>query len=103
MRFNYEGMRLNVTITAESGTDFRPATGTVTELRLPGGPGVRVDSHIFSGYNLPAHYDSLVAKIMAWGQDREEAVERMRRALDETLIDGVPTTLGLPAGCSHRP
>lgn len=87
------GHAIECRVNAESGSDFRPATGTVVELQLPGGPGIRVDTHLFAGYNLPAHYDSLVAKVMAWGEDREEAIVRMRRALDETVIDGVPTTL----------
>lgn len=88
-----DGHAIECRVNAESGPDFRPATGTVTTIRFPGGPGIRVDTHLFSGYNLPAHYDSLVAKIMAWGQDRGEAIDRMRRALDETVIEGIPTTL----------
>lgn len=82
-----DGHAIECRVNAEAGSDFRPATGTVEALRLPGGPGIRVDTHLFSGYNLPAHYDSLVAKIMAWGRDREEAIGRMRRALDETVIE----------------
>ncbi len=88
-----DGHAIECRVNAESGPEFRPATGRVETLRMPGGPGIRVDSHLFSGYNLPAHYDSLVAKIMAWGRDREEAIVRMRRALDETVIEGIPTTL----------
>jgi acetyl-CoA carboxylase biotin carboxylase subunit len=87
------GHAIECRVNAESGQDFRPATGTVGELLLPGGPGVRVDTHLYPGYQLPAHYDSLVAKIMTWGNNRNEAIERMRRALAETVIEGVPTTL----------
>jgi acetyl-CoA carboxylase biotin carboxylase subunit len=87
------GHAIECRVNAESGADFRPATGTVTTMHLAGGPGIRVDTHLFAGYNLPAHYDSLVAKIMAWGGDRNEAIDRMRRALDETSIEGIPTTL----------
>ena len=86
-------MRFSAESTLSPGADFRPATGTVGDMRLPGGPGIRVDTHLYSGYNLPAHYDSLVAKLMAWGRDRNEAIGRMRGALDETVIDGIPTTL----------
>jgi acetyl-CoA carboxylase biotin carboxylase subunit len=88
-----EGHAMECRVNAESGAEFRPATGTVGELCLPGGPGLRIDTHLFSGYNLPAHYDSLVAKIMAWGGDRDEAVDRMRRALDEAVIGGIQSTL----------
>jgi acetyl-CoA carboxylase biotin carboxylase subunit len=88
-----QGHAIECRINAESGPDFRPATGQVSQLRLAGGPGVRVDSHLFVGYQLPAHYDSLIAKVMTWGRDRREAIQRMRRALSETLIEGVPTTI----------
>jgi acetyl-CoA carboxylase biotin carboxylase subunit len=87
------GHAIECRVSAESGPEFRPATGQVTALQLPGGPGIRVDTHLFSGYNLPAHYDSLIAKVMAWGRDRGEAIARMRGALDETVIDGIPSTL----------
>ena len=59
---------------------------------MPGGPGVRVDSHLFEGYRVPPYYDSLIAKLIVWGQDRDEAIERMRRALSEMRIEGVHTT-----------
>ncbi|HEV3311865.1 MAG TPA: acetyl-CoA carboxylase biotin carboxylase subunit [Chloroflexota bacterium] len=88
-----DGHAIECRVNAESGPEFRPATGAVGALQLPGGPGIRVDTHLFAGYNLPAHYDSLVAKIMAWGRNREEAMDRMRRALDETVIEGIPTTI----------
>jgi acetyl-CoA carboxylase biotin carboxylase subunit len=73
--------------------DFRPAPGRVEYLHFPGGPGVRVDSHIYAGYRIPSHYDSLIAKVITWGDDRAEAIARMRRALGETLIEGIPTTI----------
>jgi len=71
---------------------FAPSPGEVRGLRLPGGPGVRVDSHLFDGYRIPPYYDSLIAKLVAWGQDREEAIARMRRALAELRIGGIRTT-----------
>jgi acetyl-CoA carboxylase biotin carboxylase subunit len=87
------GHAIECRINAETGPDFRPAIGTVNDLVLPGGPGVRVDTHLFPGYSVPPHYDSLLAKIMVQGQSRFDAIMRMRRALDETIIHGVPTTL----------
>jgi acetyl-CoA carboxylase biotin carboxylase subunit len=73
--------------------DFRPAPGRVEYLHFPGGPGVRVDSHIYAGYRIPPNYDSLIAKVITWGDDRREAIARMRRSLGETLIEGIPTTI----------
>lgn len=87
------GHAIECRINAEAGKDFRPVTGTVEELFLPGGPGVRVDTHLFAGYTIPAHYDSLMMKVMAHGSDREEAIMRMTRVLQETEIIGLPTTL----------
>jgi acetyl-CoA carboxylase biotin carboxylase subunit len=88
-----EGHAIECRLTAETGRDFRPATGTVEELLLPGGPGIRVDTHLFTGYTVPPHYDSLLAKIMAHGADRCQAIARMSRALDETVVAGVPNTV----------
>jgi acetyl-CoA carboxylase biotin carboxylase subunit len=98
-----KGHAIECRVNAEAGRDFRPVTGTVGLLSLPGGPGVRVDTHIFSGYTVPAHYDSLLAKIMTYGRDREEAIRRMQRALDETLIEGVPSTLPFLRDVLHDP
>ena len=71
---------------------FAPCPGTLGDVRFPGGPGIRVDSHVHSGAVVPPYYDSLIAKLIAWGRDRDEALARMRRALAELRIDGVPTT-----------
>jgi acetyl-CoA carboxylase biotin carboxylase subunit len=75
--------------------DFRPSIGKVETLHFPGGPGVRVDSHLYAGYSIPPNYDSLVAKLITHGASREEAIARMRRALAETIIEGpgVKTTV----------
>jgi acetyl-CoA carboxylase biotin carboxylase subunit len=73
--------------------DFLPQAGQVELFIAPGGPGVRVDSHMYSSYTIPSNYDSLLGKIIAWGADRAEAVVRMRRALDECIITGVKTTI----------
>ncbi|GBR76829.1 acetyl-CoA carboxylase biotin carboxylase subunit [Candidatus Termititenax persephonae] len=73
--------------------NFRPAPGQVNLFLPPGGPGVRVDSHVYPGYKIPSSYDSLLAKLIVWGNDRTEALERSRRVLNEFVIDGVPTTI----------
>jgi acetyl-CoA carboxylase biotin carboxylase subunit len=72
---------------------FMPGGGLIELYLPPGGPGIRVDSHIYSGYVAPSNYDSLLAKLMAWGQDRDEAIARMKRAVAECIIIGPPTTL----------
>ena len=74
---------------------FTPCPGRVTHVHVPGGPGLRVDSHLYSGYQVPPYYDALLAKLIAWGQDRQEALARMRRALDEMRLEGIQTTLPL--------
>ena len=76
----------------ESG--FAPSPGIVTGYHCPGGPGIRVDSHLFQGYVIPPFYDSLIGKLIAWGNDRDEAIRRMRRALAEMRVEGVKTTIG---------
>ncbi len=73
--------------------NFMPSPGTITGLRLPGGPGVRVDLGVFEGAQVPLEYDPIIAKLIVWGKDRHEAVERARRALDEFMVKGVKTTL----------
>lgn len=72
---------------------FRPHPGLVEMFNPPGGFGVRVDSHLYGGYSVPQHYDSLLAKLIVWGETRDEAVARARRALDEFIIIGIPTTI----------
>ena len=73
--------------------DFRPAAGQVERFHAPGGPGIRLDSHLYPGYNVPPYYDSLLGKLIVWGPDRETAVGRGRAALDELLIEGLTTNL----------
>ena len=90
----FRGHAVECRINAEDVTrNFLPAGGLIELYLPPGGPGVRVDSHLYSGYTAPSNYDSLLGKIMTWGQDRAEAVNRMRRALLETVIVGIPTTI----------
>jgi acetyl-CoA carboxylase biotin carboxylase subunit len=73
---------------------FLPSPGRITRLRAPGGPGIREDGGVYEGYAMPIHYDALLAKLIAWGASRPEAIERMRRALDEYVVEGIPTTIG---------
>jgi acetyl-CoA carboxylase biotin carboxylase subunit len=75
--------------------NFIPSPGQVTEYLPPGGPGIRVDSHLEHGYVIPPFYDSLVAKVIAWGGDRSEAIDRMLRALGEMRVEGIATTIAL--------
>ena len=72
---------------------FRPSPGTITDLHLPGGKGIRVDSAIYSGCSISPYYDSMVAKLIVWGSDREEAIARGKRALQEFKIEGIKTTI----------
>jgi acetyl-CoA carboxylase biotin carboxylase subunit len=90
------GHAIDCRINAEDpNKDFTPCPGTVTAYRAPGGPGVRVDSALYSGYTVPVVYDSLVSKLAVWGRTREEAIRRMRNALDEYRIEGFETTIPL--------
>lgn len=91
-----QGHAIECRINAEDyEKDFRPSIGKIETLHFPGGPGVRVDSHLYAGYTIPPNYDSLVAKLIVHGETREEAIARMRRALAETVIEGpgVKTTV----------
>jgi acetyl-CoA carboxylase, biotin carboxylase subunit len=88
------GAAIEFRITAEDPDDeFHPSPGRVTSLGLPGGPGVRVDSALYQGYEVSPFYDSLVAKLIVWGWDRDDAIARGRRALEEFEIEGIPTTI----------
>jgi acetyl-CoA carboxylase biotin carboxylase subunit len=88
------GHAIECRINAEDASaDFRPQTGTVEQYLAPGGPGVRVDSHLFAGYEVPPHYDSLLSKLIVWAETRDEAIARMQRALDEYVIEGLTTTI----------
>ncbi|MFD2517318.1 acetyl-CoA carboxylase biotin carboxylase subunit [Salinimicrobium flavum] len=73
--------------------DFRPSPGKITNLHAPGGHGVRIDTHVYSGYVIPPNYDSMIAKLITTAQTREEAISKMKRALDEFVIEGVKTTI----------
>ncbi|RMB62936.1 acetyl-CoA carboxylase biotin carboxylase subunit [Dokdonia sinensis] len=73
--------------------DFRPSPGRITNLHTPGGHGVRIDTHVYSGYMIPPNYDSMIAKLITTAQTREEAISKMKRALDEFVIEGIKTTI----------
>jgi acetyl-CoA carboxylase biotin carboxylase subunit len=90
----FRGHALECRINAEDPRHgFRPSAGTITGFIPPGGPGIRVDTHCYPGYAVPPHYDSLIAKVIAWGRDRDEAIMRMRRALLEFEVEGIRTTI----------
>lgn len=90
------GHAIEFRINAEDpANNFLPRAGRIDKLILPGGPGVRVDTHIYQGYTVPPHYDSLLAKLVVWARDRSSCIARGRRALRELVIEGVPTTRDL--------
>ena len=98
------GHAINCRICAEDPyRDFAPCPGTVVDFRPPGGPGVRIDTALYPGYTIPIYYDSLIAKLAAWGSDRAEAIARMRNALRELVIEGVKTTVPLHQAIMEDP
>ncbi len=90
-----KGHAIECRINAEDAKTFMPSPGPIKLWHPPGGPGVRVDSHIYSGYNVPPHYDSLIAKVIAYGEDRETAIARMKNALAEMVVEGIKTNAPL--------
>ena len=99
LEFRQEEIKLNghaieCRINAEDPShNFRPSPGRITGWLPPGGPGVRVDSHVYTGYEIPPFYDSLIGKLIVWGKDRKTAIKRMNRALNECAVTGIPTTI----------
>ena len=91
----FTGHALECRINAEDPQTFLPSPGTIKRFHAPGGIGVRVDSHIYDGYTVPPFYDSLIAKVITHGHDRETAMKRMQRALDELIIEGIRTNTAL--------
>ncbi|MDP4198716.1 MAG: acetyl-CoA carboxylase biotin carboxylase subunit [Bacteroidota bacterium] len=89
-----EGHAIECRINAEDPEkDFRPSPGQITSFHAPGGYGVRLDSHVYSGYHIPPYYDSLIGKLITFGADRAEAIERMASCLDEMVVEGIKTTI----------
>ena len=89
------GHAIECRINAEDPVTFMPCPGTIAEFHAPGGPGVRVDSHIYDGYRVPPNYDSMIGKLITHGEDRATAIARMRMALDETVLNGIKTNIPL--------
>jgi len=90
----FKGHAIECRVNAEDPfDDFRPSPGRIEMYYAPGGRGVRVDSHAYAGYPIPPHYDSLISKLITYGKDRREAMDKMSRALGEYIISGVKTTI----------
>lgn len=94
-RIRFRGHAIEVRINAEDPETFMPSPGKITQFHAPGGLGVRFDSAIYGGYTIPPYYDSMIGKLIVHGRNREEAIRRMRRAIVETVVEGVKTTLPL--------
>ncbi|MGH1461605.1 MAG: acetyl-CoA carboxylase biotin carboxylase subunit, partial [Neptuniibacter sp.] len=90
-----QGHSFECRINAEDPKSFLPSPGTIKHFHAPGGNGIRVDSHLYNGYTVPPHYDSLIAKLISYGPDRETALRRMSIALDEMLVDGIRSNIPL--------
>jgi acetyl-CoA carboxylase biotin carboxylase subunit len=98
------GHAIECRINAEDAQhNFRPAPGRITGWLPPGGPGVRVDSHVYTGYDIPPFYDSLIGKLIIWAPNRPAALARMKRALNECAITGIPTTVDFHLRMLDRP
>jgi acetyl-CoA carboxylase biotin carboxylase subunit len=89
------GHAIECRINAEDPETFAPSPGRITSYHAPGGPGIRVDSHVYQNYFVPAHYDSMLGKVIAYGDSREQAIARMRVALSEMIIEGIKTNIPL--------
>ena len=89
------GHAIECRLNAEHSKTFMPSPGKITQLHIPGGPGVRFDSHIYNGYTIPQYYDSMIGKLISFGNSRESALARTKTALSETVIDGVNTNIDL--------
>ncbi|CCH65143.1 Biotin carboxylase of acetyl-CoA carboxylase [Richelia intracellularis HM01] len=101
---NLTGHAIECRINAEDPEhNFRPAPGRISGYLPPGGPGVRIDSHVYTDYQIPPYYDSLIGKLVVWGPDRSTAVNRMKRALRECAITGLPTTIGFHQKIMENP
>jgi acetyl-CoA carboxylase biotin carboxylase subunit len=96
-QISLRGHAIECRINAEDPTNFMPSPGTVDKMHVAGGPGIRFDSHLYSGYRVPPYYDSMIGKLIAWGETRESAIARMRTALSEMVIEGIKTNIPLQA------
>jgi acetyl-CoA carboxylase biotin carboxylase subunit len=91
----WSGHALECRVNAEDPKTFMPSPGTVSLWHAPGGPGIRIDSHLYGGYTVPPNYDSLIAKVIAHGDSRESAIARMNAALSELVVEGIRTNVPL--------
>ncbi|HSU75968.1 MAG TPA: acetyl-CoA carboxylase biotin carboxylase subunit, partial [Burkholderiales bacterium] len=89
------GHAMECRINAEDPYRFTPSPGKITSYHPPGGPGIRVDSHVYQGYSVPPYYDSMIGKVIAYGTNREQAIARMRIALSEMVVEGIQTNIAL--------
>jgi acetyl-CoA carboxylase biotin carboxylase subunit len=96
-----KGHAIECRINAEDAYKFTPSPGRITSLHMPGGPGIRVDSHAYNGYFVPPNYDSLLGKIIAYGDTREQAIARLNIALSEMVVEGIKTNLQLHRELLH--
>jgi acetyl-CoA carboxylase biotin carboxylase subunit len=94
-KLRFRGHAIEIRINAEDPDTFVPSPGKITQFHAPGGLGVRFDSAIYTGYSIPPYYDSMVGKLIVHGRDREECIRRLKRAINETVIEGIKTTLPL--------
>ena len=90
-----KGHAIECRLNAENPYNFVPSPGKINKFHMPGGPGIRIDTHAYAGYVVPPHYDSMIGKLIAYGNTREQAIARMRIALSEMLIDGINTNIAL--------
>ncbi|MCY1302798.1 Biotin carboxylase [compost metagenome] len=97
------GHAIECRINAEDPFNFIPSPGVVNHWVAPGGPGVRIDSHLYSGYQVPAHYDSLIAKFLTYGESREQAIVRMRGVLADAELQGIKSNIPLHQRLMHEP
>lgn len=100
-KIKLHGHALECRINAEDPKTFMPSPGKISLLHQPGGPGIRFDSHLYSSYTVPPHYDSMIGKLISYGETREEALIRMLNALDEIIIDGIKTNIELHQRILH--
>ena len=91
----FKGHAIECRINAEDPFNFTPSPGRITNWHTPGGPGVRIDSHVFNGYFVPPNYDSMIAKVITYGEDRNQALARMTIALSEMVVEGINTNIAL--------
>lgn len=102
-RIRFRGHAIEIRINAEDPDTFTPSPGKITQFHAAGGLGVRFDSAMYTGYSIPPHYDSMIGKLIVHGRDREECIRRLRRAIRETVVDGIKTTLPLHYWITEQP